>query len=104
MPSAILPDGQWGIVKLNDGSMLAGYMHLEHDEQNHPELEVDVPASGGWPANIAVIPPSDVSSTRNCSRADVLAFVRTHGWPTGGAISPTIRKAPDADRLPVGSD
>src|SRR5690349_3160224 len=93
------PDNQWGILSLTDGTLLAGYIHLEHDAQRHDALEVDVPAVPGAPANIVVFDPDDLLLARECSRAEAIAFASSHAWPAGdGVLSPRFGVDPDADR------
>jgi hypothetical protein len=98
-------DNEWGIVSLTDGTLLAGYIHLEHDALRHDALEVDVPAVPGAPANIAVFDPADLLLARGCSRAEAVAFAANHAWPEGdGMLSPRFGVDPDADRGVQGAD
>jgi hypothetical protein len=99
------PNDEWGIVSLTDGTLLAGYIHLEHDALRHAALEVDVPGlPGGIPANIAVVDPGDLLLARCCSRAEATQFAAEHAWPDGGVLSPAIRRDPDADVGAQGAD
>ena len=76
--SSSVPDYQWGIVALDDGSEIAGFVHVE--DHGHA-VEVDVPAAAGSPPNIAVVAPQQVREARPCSKSDVLSFVQSHRWP-----------------------
>ena len=76
-----LPDFEWGIISLTDGTLLAGYLHVEHDLAHHDALEVDVPAAAHSPANIAVIEPDEVLMARECTRDEVMRFVEHNAWP-----------------------
>jgi hypothetical protein len=77
MPQS-LPDEQWGIVALDDGSEIAGFVHVE--DHGHA-VEVDVPAAAGSPPNVAVVAPQQVRDAKRCSVAEVLNFVQSHRWP-----------------------
>ena len=81
-----LPDEQWGIVSLADGSEVAGYVHVE--DHGHA-VEVDVPAVNDSPPNIVVVAPDEIRAAKMCSSADVLKFVEHHRWP----VRPTRRGA-----------
>jgi hypothetical protein len=73
-----LPDEQWGIVSLADGSEVAGYVHVEADGH---AVEVDVPGVSDSPANIVVVARDAIRAAKSCSTADVLKFVEHHRWP-----------------------
>src|SRR5689334_828648 len=79
-----LPDDQWGIVSLADGTEVAGYVHVEDHGR---AVEVDVPAVSDSPPNIVVVSPDEIRAAKPCSTAEALKFVEHHRWP----VLPTRR-------------
>ena len=74
-----VPDEQWGIVSLADGSEVAGFVHVEDEGR---AVEIDVPAVEFSPPNVAVFSAGDVRDAKPMSCAQVLKFVEHHRWPT----------------------